>query len=369
MASSASARYLLVNRVSRVLPYWLLFILPLFSAATEKGGNTARLRAAPILTIYGVIISLFIGFRYRVGGDWENYLRHLYDARFLRFTEVFTAQDPAYVLLNWIADQTVGDIWLVNLACGIIFATGLISFTRLQPRPALALIVAFPYLVIVVAMGYSRQGVAIGLAMIGLASLIKTESLVRFTLWIALAACFHKSAVMLLPIIALSTSGSRLWTLTWALLATAIMYYLFLIDSVDSLLRNYVEAEYESQGAGIRVAMNALPALLFIIARDRFTLSSFNRRLWTNMSLVALLLVPILIFTPSSTAVDRVALYIIPLQIAVLARTPDLVHVSSRDTNVLVWIIILYSAAVQFVWLNFASNASGWLPYQLFPIL
>jgi len=30
--------------------------------------------------------------------------------------------------------------------------------------------------------------------------------------------------------------------------------------------------------------------------------------------------------------------------------------------------VVLYSAAVQFIWLNFAVTAFAWLPYQLYPV-
>jgi hypothetical protein len=59
-----------------------------------------------------------------------------------------------------------------------------VSFCRTQPRPWLALTLAFPYLVVVVAMGYTRQGVAIGLEMLALLAL-ERDRLLPFLGWIA----------------------------------------------------------------------------------------------------------------------------------------------------------------------------------------
>ena len=243
---------------------------------------------------------------------------------------------------------------------------GLVSFARLQPRPWLAILVAVPYLVIVVAMGYSRQACAIGLAMLGLVALSRDRSNVKFVIWIGLAATFHKSAVLLVPIAALAANRGRLWTAAWIGSTTVLFYYLFLQSSLDRLVSSYIEAEYQSQGAAIRVAMNALPAAIFLVARHRFILTPMEKRLWTLVSLLALAFVVFLVVSPSSTAVDRMALYVIPLQIFVLSRLPDMFR--GRYGRDITLGVVGYSAAVQFVWLNFAGHAYAWVPYQVYPL-
>ena len=129
----------------------------------------------------------------------------------------------------------------------------------------------------------------------------------------------------------------------------------------------YVEREYDSSGAVIRIAMNALPALLLLLYRRRFAMRSYERRLWLVLALIALALVPALVLSPSSTAVDRVALYMLPLQLLVLSRVPDAFAPSERAARMLGLLVVIYSAAVQFVWLNYASHADAWVPYQLYP--
>jgi hypothetical protein len=68
-----------------------------------------------------------------------------------------------------------------------------------------------------------------------------------------------------------------------------------------------------------------------------------------------------------STAVDRLALYLIPMQLFVLGNLP---HALSRGgTNRLILnAVIASSIAVQFVWLNYAQHAEAWIPYRLYPI-
>lgn len=352
-----------------MLPYWILFALPAVGALRERA--TWRQADQPHLLLLGLslLFVLVIGFRYQVGGDWQTYLFHLDQARYLSFAETFAQSDPGYALLNWLAARTFGEIWGVNLVCGAIFSAGLLSFAKAQPRPWLALLVAVPYLIIVIAMGYTRQGVAIGLAMLGLVALVRKRSALKFVLWMALAATFHKTALLLVPIAALSVDRGRFWTALWVGGSTLLLYYLFLEDSVNPLMAGYLEAEYNSQGAAIRVAMNLLPALLFLLLRRRFSLSRIEFRLWTNISILALVFVILLVVSPSSTAVDRMALYLIPLQLFVLSRLPEAFPASSRGVNQLALAVIAYSAAVQFTWLNFATHARYWVPYQVFPLL
>jgi hypothetical protein len=352
-----------------VLPYWLIFSIPAFASLFEQSPYRRGYRRESgllfLLTI--LLICLFIGLRYKVGGDWTSYVNHLFLASTIEFSDIPAAGDPGYVLLNWLASRLGGGLWLVNSICAALFSWGLLSFTKAQPRPWLALSIAIPYLVIVVAMGYTRQGVAIGLAMQGLVALGGGRSNLRFVFWVMAAATFHKSAVLMIPLAALAENRGRLWTMLWIGGASVVGYFTLLDSSVDRLMYGYVEREYDSSGASIRIAMNALPALLLLFYRRRFDMPSHEKRLWLLMAILALALVPALVISPSSTAVDRVGLYLIPLQLMVLSRVPNAFARSEQGVRSISVLVVLYSAAVQFVWLNYASHANAWVPYQLYP--
>jgi hypothetical protein len=313
-----------------------------------------------------VVLLSAIGLRHEVGGDWLTYLEHINTAGAQTFVEAFSTGDPAYSILNWFAAHLDLGPYFVNTVCAGIFAWGLLVFCRAQPRPWLALVVAMPYLVTVVAMGYTRQGVAIGFAMLALAALSETRVL-RFVVFVALAATFHKSAVILMPLAILSGARKRVWTIIWVAASSLLFYGLLLRESVESLQLNYIEAEYASSGAAIRVAMNAVPALLFLVFRRRFVMPPADRSFWTWMALGALVFVVLLAVSPSSTAVDRVALYWIPLQLFVFSRLPNALGPPTGRNDLWVCVIVGYSAAVLFTWLFFADHAFAWLPYQFYP--
>ncbi|MEY4806704.1 MAG: hypothetical protein RLZZ206_1093, partial [Cyanobacteriota bacterium] len=133
--------------------------------AFNASNNTRRITGTTLLAL-GLFLTLLIGLREQVGGDWVSYLPAIERSIGLPYAEIFQADEPGYGLLNWFGANWGGSIYLVNIICGLVFSIGLMLFCRAQPRPWLALTLAFPYLITVVAMGYSRQGVAIGLEML-----------------------------------------------------------------------------------------------------------------------------------------------------------------------------------------------------------
>ena len=320
--------------------------------------------------LYSTLLVAMIGLRHEVGGDWYNDWEAITGVRWsganVLLADAITKSDIAYSLLIWMVNEVGLDVYTLDVLSAIPFVWGLLEFCRAQPRPWLALVVAVPYLVTVVAMGYTRQSVAIGFAMFGLVALSR-GGIFRFVLWLALASVFHKSAIILLPLAILSDTKHKLFSLLWVSATTLVLYVLILSETVGGLLTNYFGSQYESQGAGIRVAMNALPAVLFLCFRSRFVMAQRDKKFWTWMSLGALVFVGLLAISPSSTAVDRVALYWIPLQLFVLSRLPNALGQSHGRNPIWVFAVVAYSAMVHFVWLVFADTAFAWLPYQFYP--
>jgi hypothetical protein len=350
-----------------LLPYWLLFSIFAAGSLNFQRRHPMGATTTPILVAGGVFIALMVGLRFEVGGDWMTYEDILLVTSYSSFWTIIRESDPGYGLLNWVASQLGWQIWFVNLVCSAIFSWGLIKFARQQPNPWLAVLIAVPYLVIVVAMGYTRQGVAIGFILAGLAG-IERSSLVRFAGYVVLAALFHKSAVVVLPLVALAATQRRI-IIVPALLGTALLlYYLFLDAAVDKLMTNYVEAEYQSEGAAVRVAMNVPPALIFLLFRKRFQLSEQSYKIWRNFALASLFALALLGLTTATTAVDRIALYLIPLQMFVLSRMPVVFGTRGGVNGMVVGFVIMYSATIQLVWLNYATHAAAWIPYQVFPL-
>ncbi|WP_282156493.1 EpsG family protein [Vibrio diabolicus] len=127
-----------------------------------------------------------------------------------------------------IANSLGGGIYTVNLLCGFFFSIGLMVFCKSLPRPMLAVVAAIPYMTVVLAMGYSRQATALGFGMLALNAIIY-KSTFRFSIWIIVAALFHKSAVLLIPVAALISSKSRILTTLWIVIAAIGAYVIRVI--------------------------------------------------------------------------------------------------------------------------------------------
>lgn len=348
-----------------MIVYWFMFATVAFAVLIPRKMRPSQ--SVFMLTLVCSMFGLLIGLRHDVGGDWINYERHFQWVSEATFrTALVEGKDPAFFGLAWVVASLGGSLYALNLVCAAPLAWGVAQFAKRQPMPWLALLAAVPYLLIVVGMGYTRQSAAIGFAMVGLVALGDGRTR-QFVVWVLLAATFHKSAALLVPIAAVAASRDRIWTALWVGAIALFGSWLFLFDSADTLFKNYVQSEYSeaSQGAAVRVIMNAVPAVIFLLKRDRLARDETERRLWTwvaTLALVCVLLLPI-----SATAVDRIALYFIPIQLLVFGRITRLVG-DVRTRTLLVVAVILYYFAVQFVWLNFASNATRWLPYHFMPL-
>jgi hypothetical protein len=330
--------------------------------AASVGAN--KTRPSVLFTFGALAMTVLIGFRYEVGGDWSTYEFMYRRAGQLEFSQALTIGDPAYQAVNWAVYQLNVEVWLVNLICAVIFVWGLFRLCRTQPAPWLGVLVGIPYMVIVIAMGYTRQAVALGILMAGMAAFLRGASPLRFAIYVIAAALFHKTAVIAFPVVALATERNRWVNLLIVIAGGVALYDAFLGDAMDNFVQNYVRAQYSSQGAAIRILMNMVPAGLLFVAGRRLDFTETEWRLWRNFSVASVISLVMLIVTPSSASVDRISLYLIPLQIAVLGRVPLLFRSRLFGTVV----VTAYCFAVEFVWLNFAQFADLWVPYRFFPI-
>jgi hypothetical protein len=349
-----------------MFPYWALFSV--FGAGALLSPGEQRRRISLLLGFALTAAALMIGFRYRVGGDWHHYdLMYSYIG-LLDFGDALTVpnSDPGYSILNWVAQPFHLRIWFVNLTCAAIFLWGLAKLAAQQPHPWLFFATMISYGLVVVGMGYTRQSVAIGLVAAAFAS-FRDRGTMGAAFYIILAALFHKSAIVMLPLIALAERKSPILNILVGAMLAWLLYYFLLAESSSRLFENYIGAQLQSQGAGVRVAMTLLPTLCFFLWRGRMEFDAREMALWKTMAFAGIAAGICLAVVPSSTAVDRLNLYLIPFQSVILSRLP-LTQSDRRSALTIRAGLVAYSAMVLFVWLNYAVNAQLWLPYRLYPL-
>jgi hypothetical protein len=349
-----------------VFPYWILFSLFAAGAVQYRPDPQRPVQGGPILLAMAVVTALMVGLRFEVGGDWTSYLGIFAGISEIDFWSAAKMSDPGYTLLNWLAAWLGAGVWFVNLICGAIFIWGVIRFSREQPNPWLACAVAVPYLIIVVGMGYTRQAVALAIVLLGLVDMRTRQSIIRFGVYITVAAAFHKTVVVILPVVGFATARNRIATAIFTAILGATLYYAFVSARIDTMMENYVQQDYNSSGAGVRVVMNLIPAALILLFPSRFRLDAFERKIWRNFAIASWGALVLLLTITGSAAVDRLALYLIPLQLLVFSRVPYAFSRGRGDTLMLTMLVIGYSAAVQFVWLTSAVNSHAWIPYKVY---
>ncbi|MBO8221409.1 EpsG family protein [Prochlorococcus marinus] len=343
--------------------YYLLYFFLGFKAIEEtQAFNTFKKEAQNLLILF---FSLFIGFRNEVGCDWDQYLEIFLDIRD-GVIENWLTLEPAYFTLNSIFSRFDFGIILVNAVCAVIFSYCLIKFCDSLPRPWLGLCVAYPYLITVVAMGYTRQSVSIALFLLAILILEKGQFYKSIFL-IIIGMLFHRSGGLFFfaPLI-YTFKSERSNNLLKILLIIPIGYYFiseFIISSWDNLVLGYLGQNMASSGALIRIILCFIPSFIFIFNVNKFKISNISKKIFfviSLMSFAALIALPIV---PSSTAVDRVALNFLPIQLLVASHLPD---TGIFKFNKFAWkvLIVVSVFIVLSIWLLFAKHSFCWIPYK-----
>lgn len=354
-----------------MIVYWAMFAVSALSTLLVGARQSLDERRSALgLISVAILFAVLVGLRYNVGTDWTNYQNTINTMRFVGFSAAMSYKDLGFGLLAWLSTDLGLGIYGINVLCAAVLMYGLARFVRHQPDPWLALTAAVPYLIIVVGMGYIRQAAAIGLLFLALLD-FERRSYLRFTVLMGVAALFHGSVLVIFPFAVLVLVRDRRELFIPMLIVALLLYVLILRQRADTFYGMYVERDnvLDSSGALIRVVMNAIPASLYLLLRNRIPLDPSMRYLWTIFSLISISLIAVLFVFPSSTAVDRVALYFIPVQIFLFGHLAVVLTDNPIRARAIDYAVIVYFAGTLFVWLTYASNARNWLPYRFAPLV
>ncbi len=344
-----------------MIPYWILLFIPAFKALVNPKEKWNNQTAFSII----ILISIFVGLRYKVGTDWGTYMIYLNIIDYL--DNIFSQREFLFALINKISLSLDFGIYGVNFISAFIFSYGLVFFCRSLHRQWLALTISIPYMVIVVSMGYTRQSIALGLLMIGLVHLSKGKKFVYFLLTIV-SSLFQLSGLvgifLLFPYIIDSAKLiNKIIYLFLSLVVLRIIYSLLISKFIASYIRIYFEQGVSSSGVFIRLFLICFPSIIFLLLGNKLLLERDEELIWKSISIYSLSLLGLVFILPSSTVVDRLALYALPIMIFTLSKLPELKLVKIRKIN-LNLIVVTFSCLTQFVWLNYAANAQDWMPYN-----
>jgi hypothetical protein len=349
-----------------MLIYWLLFAYPaLLALAYPTTSRPSSRNAAQLLAFAGFVVfySLVAGLRYEIGGDWGNYQEIYDDIATDSLSYAVTLTDPLYGLTNWLSAQAGLSMYFVNGVCAFLLVIGVVRIAGSFRDPWLAVTMAVPYLLIVVGLGYIRQGAAIGMLLMAIAT-FERGKVIRTIVYLLIGVGFHTTAVMVFPLFAL-TLARRNRTLAILLAGVSVAaYYILVVPRFDKFQAGYIEGELDSTGAFARIMMSFVPSVLLLLRFSKFGASPRVRSIWWSAAVANVIALVALGLSPSSTAVDRAGLYFSIAQIAVFGDFRNLLPLAERTAGLVRFGLIGVAALVQVVWLVFATNSIDWVPYQ-----
>ncbi|HCK04268.1 MAG TPA: hypothetical protein DHV86_05855 [Methylophilaceae bacterium] len=338
--------------------YALIFLLPAMMSIANIQLDSQLSKFSFYLFCFFLII--FVGLRFENGVDWWNYLIFQRAYEDMSFAEVFSEQDPGYGLLNWLSYKLFdGSIFFVNFLSAFFFIAGLAIFCKEMPSPWLAMAISVSFLVIVMGMNYTRQSAALGFALIALTSLFKQRK-VMFFLYIALAISFHKSAIVLLPL-ALFGLNNRLIVFVAMIFFAPLFYYAFISSFVEAQINLYLGGGgMDSSGAYVRVSLSFTASIFYLLFRKELNLPINIRTTFDVIAGMNSFLFLMLFIFPSTTVIDRFALFFTPMQIFIFSTLPYIF----RPFPLSALIILMVYGAQLFIWLSYSYYAPLWIPYN-----
>jgi len=355
--------------------YYIFFFLTAIPVALEdKKEITLPTKKNREITFLGYIFlfftTLFVGTRFDVGADYKLYSLNFDNLHSDSFFDLFfslwsyTARDVGYEFISLVAAKLNIGFEGVTLISGFIFSYGLVKFCFTLSRPWLALLVSIPYVIIVVGMGYMRQGIALVFLMWAISYLIEGRKK-EYLILVLLGALFHKTLAIFLLFPILLFAKSRLTYIFLVISLFPIIYIYYLSEVISGFTYNYIELNQQSSGAFVRLLLLSLSGALYFLFIFSKCYDQIERRLWAYFSIFSFALLALYFFIDASTAIDRIALYLLPLQVFVFSALPDnLLFDKSNKNFIWVFFVITLYLLVMFVWLSFGVHSVYWMPYQ-----
>ena len=145
-----------------------LFLPIVFQFISNLNDKNLEYLSKHLFLIFAIFL---IGSRYIIGGDWAQYNEYFNASAESDLFVLLSLKGPSYAILNHLVSVVGGSIVLVNLVSAFILIYGLNKFCKDVPNYWDAYLISIPYLLIVVAMGYTRQSIAMGFVFLALSDL------------------------------------------------------------------------------------------------------------------------------------------------------------------------------------------------------
>lgn len=349
-----------------MLIYWLLLALPAIAAFMfTREGVSQELPTSKIFLVFFIIFYAAVaGFRYFTGGDYVTYYFMTEYIRGAPLSYALAFGDPGFEFVSYIMLKIGWDLYGINVFCALALVIGCARLAWRTPAPWIGMMAAVPYILIVIGMGYIRQAAAMGFIMLSLVNFIERRW-ARGIIYFLFAITLHISSLVVVPIVA-AVAARRQPLLLLPVAAIGAIAFFFILSGarMDQFQAGYIDTGYASKGAFIRLLMNFVPAVFFLLYHGKINAPKDEKLLWILVSWISIIFLAILPLSPSTTALDRTGLFFSPLQIFVFGYFLKIMGSKGRVNSIYIIMLISYLIAVQMVWLFFAEYSYLWVPYR-----
>jgi len=236
-------------------------------------------------------------------------------------------------------------------------------FFKVLKNHILGFYISLPIIVLILYMGFIRQGIAFSFLLLALANL-NNKNFHFYYLFILLGIFFHKSLIffLLFGLLVDKSKITRIAILTISLLVLIIFYKDF-ISLYNTYLGTLKGVYYdESRGSNIRLLMNLLPAIFILIFSKKFEVDVNYKKVYIFLSIIFIFMFVLKDF--AITFVDRLNYYFVILQLYIFGNIQNFNFDNKYIKINLKFILIFYYIFIYLFWLLFANHNIGWLPYK-----
>lgn len=341
--------------------YTIWLVISLFSFFFNK-----KKEIKIIFFLMIAFLTFMTGLRYEVGADWYNYLAIYDQFKYLDFSSALLVTDTGYGLFNYISNRlSLTEIFLVNTLCSICFFICFYYFSKKFENYWLPLLISFPYLILVVSMGYTRQAVAISFVLMAIVYGLENNFKKHF-FFVFLAFLFHKSAIiafMFSPFFIFPNFfRNNFIFFCYVVFSFVFMsYVVYLSSSLTDNIYTEKSGDMSSAGAIFRISFHFFPMAFFLFYRKKIKIIfKSNYHFFDYMAF--LILFSLMLAIPFSTLADRFNLYLIVFDIFIFSCLYS--KLNYFDRQFMVGSIIILNTIMLIIWFNFGAWSHAWIPYQ-----
>lgn len=344
-----------------MMQYYFLVCLPLLGGGILKYKPQYR---RLFLFVAGTIFWFFASMRYVIGFDYRFYEGIFVSVSNSSITEILTSEiiEPGYAILNLAVSCLGGDYRAFLFVFHLIFTVLVfVWIARYSPEPWLSVYLFVTLQYFAFSMNFLRQAFAAAILLWTYPFMKSRRFLPCFGI-ILLAATFHRTALVMLPLCFLLTLGPTRKRYLSALLVTGITY-LFMDTMIEVVLRflpkyqHYLTERYW-QGNSMIYILLPLGCFLFTIPLLKQPYRNPNDSpILANAMFYSLL---IQVFITKHFILERLSIYVAFFSLTALPEAVNAPCRLSRKSRLMILIIGC------FVYFLFAAsqNFHGVYPYR-----